>query len=382
MTPPRRVTLAGAATRALAQSAARLGWQVTAVDAFGDVDLRAVARVIVAPRDPSGRFGAMAAARLARGIGGPVVYTSNFDNHPAAVARLGDVWGNPPEVLIRARNPVRLMRALARAGFAVPATRLSSPPAADRRTWLVKPRRSGGGVGIRPWHRGEPVGSGAYVQERIDGIPASVLFVADGRRARPIGLSRQLVGLRAFGADGFRYAGSVLCRPGDAPWSDEGIVERAVALADAVTRSFGLIGVNGIDVMIRDGVPYPIEVNPRWCASMELIERATALNLFEAHVAACRGSTEAWSARDEVKGIGVWAKAVLYARRALRAPDLARLMDQGLIADVPHPGEVIGRGQPICTVFARGASPERAIAMLERRAARVYHLLEASKGAA
>ncbi len=52
------------------------------------------------------------------------------------------------------------------------------------------------------------------------------------------------------------------------------LADTASALASAVTGEFGLVGVNGIDFIVRDGIPYAIEVNPRWCASMELVERA------------------------------------------------------------------------------------------------------------
>jgi len=30
---------------------------------------------------------------------------------------------------------------------------------------------------------------------------------------------------------------------------------------------FGLLGINGLDFVARDGIPYPIEVNPRWSAT-------------------------------------------------------------------------------------------------------------------
>ena len=45
-------------------------------------------------------------------------------------------------------------------------------------------------------------------------------------------------------------------------------------LAAVAAAEFHLVGVNGIDFIERSGVPYPIEINPRWSASMELVERA------------------------------------------------------------------------------------------------------------
>ncbi|MBA2458319.1 MAG: hypothetical protein H0V43_05085, partial [Gemmatimonadales bacterium] len=52
--PSRRLLVAGVTTRAIASSAARAGWTVTAVDAFGDLDLRACARVIALRREDGG----------------------------------------------------------------------------------------------------------------------------------------------------------------------------------------------------------------------------------------------------------------------------------------------------------------------------------------
>ena len=120
-------------------------------------------------------------------------------------------------------------------------------------------------------------------------MSGSVVFVAAGGRAVPLGVSRQLVGEAAFGAEGFQYCGNILtATDGFRGLScDEALVEAACALAQAVADEFGLVGVNGIDFVARDGIPYAIEVNPRWCASMELVERAYGLSVFAAHASAC-----------------------------------------------------------------------------------------------
>ena len=68
-------------------------------------------------------------------------------------------------------------------------------------------------------------------------------------------------------------------------------MDAASAIARAVAKEFELVGVNGIDFIAADGVPYPIEVNPRWCASMELVERAYGVSMFGLHAAACTAGT-------------------------------------------------------------------------------------------
>jgi hypothetical protein len=111
-TNPRHVLIAGVTTRAIAVSAAHAGYKVTAVDAFGDLDLRAVADVITLGAAPGTRFDPLAAAIVGERVpAGLVAYTSNLENHPRAVERLAHgrrLLGNSPAVLTRVRNPIAL----------------------------------------------------------------------------------------------------------------------------------------------------------------------------------------------------------------------------------------------------------------------------------
>lgn len=367
MAEPEHVILAGVSTRALAQSAARAGYRVSAVDPFGDVDLRAVADVV--PLRPFAADGLMRAGRSVPA--GLVAYTSNLENHPAVVAELARgrrLLGNSPDVLEQVRNPLQLARAVAAGGFAGPRTRASAPPDARAgRHWLLKPRRSGGGHGIVGWRRGRRVPRGAYLQERIAGIPASIVFAADGRDITPLGLTRQLVGEPAFGARGFRYCGSLLA-PRGAPLfpREDALLARAIELARCITQTFGLRGLNGIDFIASGGVPFPIEVNPRYSASMELVERGGQASLFQTHVDACAGRL----GRAPGATPGVLGKAIVFARHDVVIDDPTRWRVD--LADIPHRGERISAGRPICTVFARARTARACQAALAAAADRVY----------
>jgi predicted ATP-grasp superfamily ATP-dependent carboligase len=377
----RRLLVAGVTARPLAASAVRAGWTVTAADAFGDLDLRACADVIV-PRGETGGFDPPAATAATRGVlADAVAYTSNFENHPAAVAALARgrrLLGNPPAVLRRVRDPIGLMRTLRRLGFETPLSLAAPPRGGRRQRWLLKPRRSGGGHGTTTWRPGRPIARHQYLQERIAGAPGSIIFLTDGRHSLVLGLSRQLVGRRAFGASGFRYCGS-LTGAGLFP-AEEGLRRRAEAMAAAVARTYGLVGLNGIDFIARGGVPWPIEVNPRYSASMELLERGAGLPLFALHADACDGRLPDAPVRPLRT---VHGKAVVFARRDVRTGDTRRWLRNPAMADIPHPGQRIARGRPICTVFATGRDPETCLRALESAAAAVYSGLEAvARGAA
>lgn len=392
-----RVLIAGVSTRALAESAARAGYRVLAVDGFGDLDLRHVAEVRLA-RDARDRASPGAAVRVARGAQAEgVVYVASFENHPRAVRRLAAgraLWGNPPEVLARVRDPLLVADTLARQGLATPAVRAGAPRSGRSgggggggRSWLAKPRASGGGSGIVAWRPGRRAPRDPYFQERIAGVPGSIVFAADGRHAVPLGLSRLLAGERAFGAAGFRYSGSILVGRGDPAFTDdERLCARAIGLAEAITRAFGLVGVNGIDFIARDGTPYPIEVNPRYTAAMELVERAYGLSIFDIHARACAGHLPAFdlaAARhaplSPPRAIG---KAILYARGDVVLGDTRPWLEDDSVRDVSAPGQRCRRGQPICTIFAAAGDAVECRAALGRRAAALYAELEAHRSGA
>ncbi|MGH7629138.1 MAG: ATP-grasp domain-containing protein [Gemmatimonadales bacterium] len=375
--PAADVLIAGASVRALAESAAVSGYRVVALDGYADLDLCVRVPALSLRRDFGLDYSAARAARAAADIVTlAVAYTSGFENHPVALAALArgrTLWGNSAAAVRRVRRPAALAEALGARGFAVPDLRTGQRSApADGREWLLKPVRSGGGHGIRPWRGRARLPRGTCLQERIHGAPGSIVFVADGRRAVPLGVSRQLVGDPAFGGSGFRYSGSILC--GAAPvFEREGeIAADAVRLAAAVTEAFGLVGVNGIDFVARDGVPWPIEVNPRYTASMELVERAHGVSVFELHARACAGELPGFDSLVGRRLGAVWGKAIVYATGDVTMREIRRWWRDERVRDVPHPGERIARGRPICTLLGSASSAGDCRQALAAHAAEVY----------
>ncbi len=390
VTTPLRVVITGLSTRAAAESAARAGFQVTAIDAFGDLDQHPDVCGLAVTRDLGARSSAQGMARASRSVEcDAVAYLASFENHPRAVATLASgraLWGNAPDVLRRVRDPLALARALSRRGFSVPATRVGDASAANApnapnvpnvpNAFLLKPLKSGGGQRVRRWdaRRTARVPRGGYLQEWIDGTPGSIAFVAAKGRVVPLGMSRQLAGDAAFGATGYRYCGNILGPAEDAQFvGDSRLVAAACALATAVAEEFGLVGVNGIDFIARAGVPYAIEVNPRWSASMELVERAYGIPVFAAHAAACvSGALPAFGLVGARRGVAAVGRAVIFARRDLTVGDTRPWLEDATVRDVPHPGEHIRAGAPICTVFATAVDAAACYAGLVRRAEKIY----------
>ena len=293
-----------------------------AFDLFGDRDLRAARtvkrRTLTALVD--------AAVEEAPGA---VIYGASFENHPELVERLRErhtLLGNPPETLRAVRDPVKLGAALGD----LPYPRIATSPAAGR--WLRKPLRGGGGIRVREW-RGGALPRGTFLQQRIDGVPCSVAAVGDGRDAVVLGLSEQLVGLRAFGVRGYRWCGNLVPPRVPVP------LDQAQAICSRLAAEFGLRGPFGVDFVWDGERAWTVEVNPRTTSSFEVIEPARAAG-----------------------------KAVLFATEDMVAGDTDRWLERG-VRDVPPPGARIAKGRPVCTVVTTPATPDEALEGLEEEAA-------------
>ena len=377
------VLLAGMSVRAMAESAAKAGYRVTAVDGFGDLDtIRASDRVLTPRRDLDRPYSVERLVTLSKLVtADSLAYGANLENHAVALGRLAErriLLGNGAAELRLARNPIRLAEILRRYRLAVANVRTTAPTKGE---WLLKGRRSGGGRSIRTWREGVPVPRSTYLQERIRGIPASIVFSADGDRIIPLAVTRQLIGVRWLGAAAYWYSGNILA-PAKDPHLPRGeaLFERAKAVAEVVAESGGLKGLNGVDFIAQDGVPFAIEVNPRYSASLELIERAFGVSAFQLHVLGCRRKLP--TSLELPRRFPATGKAIVYARRTVIAGETRRWLDDPSVADIPWPGERIQAGHPICTVFASARSAAECEIRLRARAERVYAELTTSTGRA
>lgn len=377
---PRRfgtVVVVGASARAIGASAVRAGFEPYAIDLFADRDLAALAP---ARRVDRGDFPANLEAAVAEAPPGPWLYTGPLENHPELIdriARVRPLWGIRGASLRAVRDPFRVRDVLQRAGLACPEVRERPDGLPRDGSWLVKPLRSGGGIGIRTWRDAGKVPNEEVVyQRRIVGPSFAALFLAGPGRCAWLGSTAQRLGRLG---DPFAYAGSV----GPVAVATE-LRTTLRRMGEVLRSAFALRGLFGIDYVLHDGVPWPVEINPRYTASAEVLERAKG-RLYLGWHAAVFGAPRPGPSLPRLSG--VVGKAILFAERECRFP--AGLVwqagkrtpfDWSALADIPHPGEAFAPGDPIVTVFARGANQQacelaldRAISRWRRRLERVAH---------
>jgi predicted ATP-grasp superfamily ATP-dependent carboligase len=206
----------------------------------------------------------------------------------------------------------------------------------------------------------------------MEGEPCAALYVSEGSHARLLGVTRQLVGEPWLNAAPFQYCGSV------GPLAPAQAVLRALQLlGNSLIEGFGLRGLFGVDCVLRAGIPYPVEVNPRYTASVEVLEHGAGVAFLALHRQAFDAAAPAPPAGC-VAG-GIIGKAVLFARRSLEFPahgpwtaTLRRPVepwDVPAFADIPRAGTRIAAGRPVLSLFARAGSVAACLDELRHTAA-------------
>jgi predicted ATP-grasp superfamily ATP-dependent carboligase len=358
----------GASARSAAFSALRLGLRPRCADYFADRDLAAVCPVDrVEPATATNDF-----LRLAESLPpSPWYFTGGFENRPGLVERISRrhrLWGIDAATLRAVRDPVQVARVLGQAGIPCPAVGLDPQGLPRDGSWLVKPVASSGGRGIEPLTDGTGSGSSArYYQERIEGSSFSALFLGHGSRSLLVGITRQFIGKAG---SPFAYCGSL--GPCAIPLA---LAQQLRVIGDRLAAAFELRGWFGVDYVLRAGIPWPVEVNPRYPASLEIHELALGRSLLDDHRRCCEGTMNLSVGTFDPcsRRSPTIAKEILHAPRRLVAPDFTLDQDAAVglhsvpaIADVPWPGTRFDAGEPVMTLFAKGEDATSCCSRLTR----------------
>src|SRR5690606_37362339 len=187
------------------------------------------------------------------------------------------------------------------------------PPTAGK--WLLKPLHSAGGHRIQifaaPPYQTSP-GEAAYWTPWIDGLVIGAVFVIAPGQWRLLGVCEQLPGAAWTGARAVTYAGSIgpLALP-------EKTQQDLARLGERLSGEPGVCGLIGVDaILTSQQTLHVLEINPRYTASVEVLERATGLHAILLHIAACRHGQIADTLTSRAGQGSIAGKAVLYARES------------------------------------------------------------------
>jgi predicted ATP-grasp superfamily ATP-dependent carboligase len=348
------IVLAGFSVRALAESTVKAKKDCIAVDFFGDLDVVRTCKTVSLRREygVSLDFNPFLFLKAVDGLQYDyLMYVGPLENHPQVLEEFSKkcvIIGNDAAIVKKVRDWRNVYQFCKSNDVLFPET-------VDGLEYVVKPKKSGGGIGIQRLSK-------YVVQKFVKGVNISASFLGDGNKGEVVSVNEQLIGKKEFGAQKFWYCGNITPVYVD-------VEDEIQSICDKAVKVFGLKGSCGIDFVVNDRV-YLMEINPRIQATLELVERVFDVNMIVLHENAFKGIIEKGKSPKKT-----WGKAILYADRNVVMPDTTEWLDYKWIKDIPHPFEHIHKSEPLCTVIAEGSDRNDCFEHLVTRAASVKEFM-------
>ncbi len=192
------------------------------------------------------------------------------------------------------------------------------------------------------------------IQEYIKGIPVSCTVISNGEECEIISINKQIIGEQFLNSPReFMYCGNIV--PAGLLKKEEAIISE---LSLFLSKKLDLRGINGFDFVLKDHYPYLMECNPRIPGSIRASESVLSLNLLELHIESFM--PKKW---DNIKKIinsakpkGFATKLIYFAPKNIDKNLLPEINKLRFIHDKSEPFNNILKGEPLCTILYKGKS--------------------------
>ena len=187
------------------------------------------------------------------------------------------------------------------------------------------------------------------IQEYLEGVPISCTVISDGEHCEIISINRQIIGLGNVNAPKqFIYCGNVV--PGNIRPGEEELVKK---ISIFLTLKLKLIGINGFDYVLKNNYPFLMEINPRIPGSIRASEEAMQLNLLHLHVLSFTPSN--WNIVSKTIRSAQFknfvTKLIFFAPKTIGKNKIKKINELEYIHDKTEPMREIHVAEPVCTVL-------------------------------
>jgi len=227
---------------------------------------------------------------------------------------------------------------------------------------ILKKKRSAGGLNVfkikdikslystvKNFKRTDFNPSEWFIQEYIEGIPASCTIISNGKECEIISVNRQIIGEKFLNPPkDFMYCGNIV--PSGLSEREE---QKIAEISKFLTKNLGLKGINGFDFVIKNQTPFFMECNPRIPGSIRVSESVLDLNLLDLHIRSFT-SGEWNQILKKLKSSSVncfSTKLVIFAPKTIKKSLLNKINNLNFVHDKSEPTRDVLKGEPLCTIL-------------------------------
>ena len=192
------------------------------------------------------------------------------------------------------------------------------------------------------------------IQEYLEGNPVSCTTISNGVESELITVNHQIIGDKYLNAPKeFMYCGNVV--PANLFAEERKLI---VDISLKLSTELGLKGINGFDFVLRNHYPYLIEINPRIPGSIRASEESMNINLLDLHIKSFteKGWEIVKKTLKDVKIANFTAKMIFFAPKEIDKNLLNRINDLEYVHDKSEPVKNIYKNEPVCTILFKAKS--------------------------
>jgi len=385
--------------RQIAYLAKQIGLEIAIVDFWGDLDLFPLSNKIYTVFKPEFKSYTkfsdqtqnedllcnLAFQAISNDPIEGVLIGSGWDDRPDLWEKINHtvpIYGNSPECIRIVRDLSAVQKVLKEERIKVPLT-ISAADSTEVMEFVmqvgfpivIKPLKTLGGIGIQLLktkselieflNKNSENLNKYYVQEYISGDNISTTMVGNGKKYEVLSINEQLIGIKEFGTNiPFKYCGNIVpfnCSPEIAQ-----IIEKNSL---TIAKAFNLRGIFGIDFVLKNKIPYFMEINPRFPGTIELLAMVSQLNAVKLHLDAMRGTIPIEI--SEVRGYAM--KSVLFAKKRFVTKNLGTIPH---LVDIPQPNITLDPEEPICSIQLFDESREQLLKRMAFYVKQMYFKVE------
>jgi len=386
------VLVVGFNTRPLVYSLNKAGYEVYAVDFFGDLDLYPYVKdyIIITKtlgadyyllKDKYKKFlvdFSIEMIRKHKDIRYLIIGSGLDDNLEERRSILNEIEkpeyniisaNNDLEAIRTSRNYKNILKILTSNGYLIPLIFSYEDYQSDKHIlqypFILKKRTGSGGINVFKIESEDQLNfiikmldlkgfnpSEWYIQEFIEGIPVSCTTISNSTECEVISINRQIIGLKRVNSPKeFMYCGNIV--PANLLKEDYHLISE---MAITLSRELGLKGINGFDFVVKDHYPYFMEVNPRIPGSIRVSETALDLNLLDLHIQSF--NPDNWeNVKEIIKNphpIGFATKLIMFAPKEIKKELLYKINNLEHVHDKTEPIRNVLQEDPLCTILFLG----------------------------
>lgn len=273
--------------------------------------------------------------------------------------------GNDNEVIEKARDILKIYSLIEVKGYEVPKTQPFDYNIVRDGTiqypLILKKKQSSGGLSIFKINSkaqlqklGKDIEEFSVIfkdwlfQDYIEGIDISCTTLSNHKEAKVISINKQLIGQGFLNAPSkFIYCGNII--PAKIKKSTFKLVSD---ISLTLVKTLELVGINGFDFVVKAGIPYLMEINPRIPGSIHASELYLDRNLLEEHISSCIYVDEPLITIGRTRErFNYVAKFIYFAPKDVPSDKVEKLKNLKHLRDIPGPDRIVNQQEPLCTVL-------------------------------